>query len=52
VVNLFFPLEIKKTSFFCWKFQNSRGTKSPPSDAHGYKSRRRHRNLECRKKQF
>jgi len=25
----FFPLETKKTTFFCWKFQNSGGTFSP-----------------------
>ena len=25
----FFPLEIKKTTFFCWNFQNPRGAKAP-----------------------
>jgi len=30
----FCPLEIKKTTFFCWNFQNPGGP-SPSSDAHG-----------------
>ena len=27
----FFPLETKKTTFFCWNFQNPRGGQDPPA---------------------
>jgi len=35
-LSLIFPLEIKKTTFFCWEFQSpgDLAPPDPPSDAH------------------